>query len=115
MPVKILKCVAWRVAQSARAASQFWTDKRQPDFADHSHSWTQARGRAARMIFKVFLDIGFYHGRQFFNCKRDHNLETCMDRMLDLESPKTLRATRSKRCRDASRKNRDVVTRRPTR
>jgi hypothetical protein len=101
MLVKIPKCVARRVAQSTRTTSHLRPDKGQPDVADHSHPRTQARGRAARMSFKVIFDVGFYHRRELFNCKRDHIQETCMDCILDLKPQKgisrpTLKAMRGR-------------------
>jgi hypothetical protein len=59
---------------------QFWTDKSQPNIADHSHSWAQPRGWTARMGFEEILDIGFYDRRQFFNCKRSHTLGNVRDK-----------------------------------
>jgi hypothetical protein len=101
MLVKIPKCVARRVAQSTRTTSHLRPDKGQPDVADHSHSGTQAGGWTARMSFKVIFDVGFYHRRELFNCKRDHIQETCMDCILDLKPQKgisrhTLKAMRGR-------------------
>src|SRR6266487_85592 len=86
MPVEICQGVARRFPQSAGAPPHFWTDKCQPDVADHSHSWAQTCSRAARMIFEIVLDILFDHRRQLFNCKRDHIPETCANCHLDVKA-----------------------------
>src|SRR6266542_2270114 len=68
--------------------SHFRSDERQPCVADHSHSWAQARRRAARMVFKIILHILLYHGRQLFNCKRGHILGNVYGRHVGLEESK---------------------------
>jgi hypothetical protein len=72
MPVEVFQGIAWRLSESARAPAQLRSNESQPDVSDHSHSWAQARGGTARMIFKEILDIFLYYRRKFFDFKRGH-------------------------------------------
>src|SRR5262249_17463521 len=83
--VEIFQRVPGRITEPARAEPHLRPDKSKPDIAYHSHSWTQARGRAARMIFQEILDVLFYDGRQLINCKRNHIQETCLTNALDVD------------------------------
>ncbi len=77
-----------RLSQSAGTTLQLRVDKGQPDIADHSHSWAQPRGWAARMVLKIVFYVLFYYRGKFVICERGHIQETCTDRISDLKTPK---------------------------
>ena len=51
---------------------QIRPNKNEPDFADHSYSRPQARGRTPRMRFQKFLYVLFYHRRKLLDFNGGH-------------------------------------------
>ena len=86
MAVEVFESVARCLAQSARASPHIRSDKGQPDIAYHSHSWTKARSRAARMVFEEVFYVLFDYTGKFFDCQRHHTKETCAGRRLDVKA-----------------------------
>ena len=88
MAIEIFKRAAGRVTQSTSARSHLPSDKGQPDIAHHSHSGTQPRGRAARMVLEVVLYVLLYYSGKFFNRKRGHILGNVRRPNFGLEASK---------------------------